>query len=51
MPEIRSSAPAAPGTADDPLGTVKALVAWLVVGIPAAWGIFQVVKKSLDLFK
>lgn len=26
------------------------LLAWLVVGVPAAWGIEQTVKKSLALF-
>ena len=26
------------------------LVAWLVVGIPAAWGVSQTVIRSLDLF-
>jgi hypothetical protein len=50
MPEIRSSVPAT-AEATDPLGAVKLLGAWLFVGIPAAWGIFQVVKKSMDLFK
>jgi len=33
-------------------GDVFALVAsWLVVGIPALWGIAQVVVKSLALFR
>ena len=27
------------------------IVAWLVVGIPAAWGVSQTVIRSLDLFK
>ena len=27
------------------------IVAWLVVGIPAAWGVSQTVMRSLDLFK
>lgn len=26
------------------------IVAWLVVGIPAAWGVSQTVMRSLDLF-
>ena len=26
------------------------LVAWLVVGLPAAWGVTQTVKRSMDLF-
>ena len=27
------------------------IVAWLVVGIPAAWGVSQTVMRSMDLFK
>lgn len=27
------------------------VVAWLLVGIPLAWGIFQTVKKALQLFE
>jgi hypothetical protein len=27
------------------------IVAWLIVGIPAAWGVTQTVKRSMDLFK
>ena len=30
---------------------VLLVIAWLVVGIPAAWGVAQTVTKSLDLFK
>lgn len=30
---------------------LKLLLAWLLVGIPLAWGVWQVFKKSLDLFK
>jgi len=26
------------------------VVAWLVVGIPAAWGVSQTVMRSMDLF-
>ena len=29
---------------------VKRLAAWLFVGIPLAWGVWQVVVKSLALF-
>lgn len=33
-------------------GATLALIAsWLVVGIPAAWGVVQVVAKSLALFR
>ena len=28
----------------------RLFVAWLLVGIPLAWGVWQVFKKSLDLF-
>jgi hypothetical protein len=35
----------------DPLMTVKLLLAWSFVGIPLAWGVWQVVVKSLALFK
>ena len=27
------------------------VVAWLVVGLPAAWGVSQTVMRSLDLFR
>jgi hypothetical protein len=27
------------------------LASWLVVGIPAAWGVAEVVRKSVALFK
>ena len=27
------------------------VVAWLIVGIPAAWGVTQTAKRSMDLFK
>jgi hypothetical protein len=30
---------------------VKVLLAWVVVLIPAGWGVMQVVIKSADLFK
>jgi hypothetical protein len=37
--------------APDPLAPVKIAFAWLFVGLPAAWGIWQVFVKSLALFK
>jgi hypothetical protein len=41
-----------PGDAPaDPMAMPKLLGAWLFVGIPAAWGIWQVFQKSLALFK
>ncbi len=30
---------------------LKLVVAWLVVGIPAAWGVAQVLAKSMALFR
>ena len=27
------------------------VVAWMVVGVPLAWGVLQVIAKSLDLFR
>ena len=30
---------------------VVLIIAWLIVGIPAAWGVTQTVKRSMDLFK
>ena len=41
-----------PGDAPaDPQAPLKLLIAWLVVGLPAAWGVWQVFVKSLALFK
>lgn len=31
--------------------TLALVVAWLVVGVPMAWGVLQVIRKSLDLFR
>jgi hypothetical protein len=31
--------------------TLALVVAWLIVGVPLAWGVWQVFVKSLDLFK
>jgi hypothetical protein len=30
---------------------LKLVAAWALVGIPLAWGVWQVFQKSLDLFK
>jgi uncharacterized membrane protein len=35
----------------DPLNSVKLLVAWAIVGIPLAWGVWKVVLSALKLFK
>ena len=30
---------------------VRLVGAWALVGVPLAWGVWQVFKKSLDLFR
>jgi hypothetical protein len=30
---------------------LKLFAAWTLVGVPLAWGVWQVFQKSLDLFK
>jgi hypothetical protein len=54
MPDARPDAPTTPNPGDapaDPQAPVKLLLSWLFVGLPAAWGIWQVFVKSLALFK
>ena len=34
-----------------PLLRIKLIAAWALVGVPLAWGVSQVVIKSLDLFR
>ena len=48
-----ASAPAANDRSPEQPRTSRALliVAWLVVGIPAVWGVSQTVMRSLDLFR
>jgi hypothetical protein len=31
--------------------TFQLVVAWALVGVPLAWGVWQVVVKSMDLFR
>ncbi|WP_210513849.1 MFS transporter small subunit [Hymenobacter terricola] len=45
-PQLNSSAPAADGGSG---GSV--VLAWLVVGLPLAWGVSQTFLKALALFK
>jgi hypothetical protein len=33
-----------------PTSHLLLIIAWLVVGIPTAWGVSQMVLRSLDLF-
>jgi hypothetical protein len=37
--------------APDPMLGVKLVVAWGIVGIPLAWGVWKVVLNALKLFK
>ena len=30
---------------------IRLLAAWGLVGIPLAWGVWQVIQRSLDLFR
>lgn len=30
---------------------MKMLIAWLVVGLPLSWGVYQSMMKSMPLFK
>ncbi len=47
------SAPVVGYRSPEPPRTSRALliVAWLVVGLPAAWGVSQTVMRSMDLFR
>lgn len=38
-------------TPRDPLTAVKLVLAWSIVGVPLAWGVWQVFQKSLALFR
>ncbi|MFM7215041.1 MAG: hypothetical protein ACKO3H_09215 [Verrucomicrobiota bacterium] len=31
--------------------TLKLVIAWLLVGVPLAWGVIQSIEKSLPLFR
>ena len=31
--------------------TLRLIIAWTVVGVPALWGVSQVIQKSLALFR
>lgn len=54
MSAIRGE-PEAPRAAGEEAATrthwLELLVAWAIVGVPALWGVAQVVEKSLALFR
>ena len=37
--------------AGDGSPVARLVLAWMLVGVPLAWGVWQVFKKSLDLFR
>lgn len=37
------------GPTSPPMGVV--VIAWLWVGLPLAWGVFETFKKTLELFR
>ena len=47
--ELRAAPATAVGQAAP--SPVKLSAAWTLVGVPLAWGVLQVFKKSLDLFR
>jgi len=53
--DVRQSAPirvpADTSRSGSPAAKLNLLLAWTVVGVPLAWGVSQVLKKSLDLFR
>ena len=42
---------AANAGAQDPMLALKLVVAWAIVGVPLAWGVWKVVLSALKLFK
>ncbi len=51
MPDPRNVSSNPGDASPDPMAGAKLAFAWLFVGIPAAWGIWQVFVKSLALFQ
>lgn len=45
------SADSGPRPSGSAVIVLKLILAWALVGIPLAWGVWQVFKKSLDLFR
>ena len=50
MPDSFGSTAAPQNAAPDSMGGAKLALSWLFVGIPLAYGVWQVVVKTLDLF-
>lgn len=43
--------PRTPGGVDPAGGRAALVAAWLLVGIPLAWGVYETVVKSMALFE
>lgn len=43
--------PASPEPPARPTSAARLAFAWTLVGVPLAWGVYQVFVKSLDLFR
>jgi uncharacterized membrane protein len=51
-PDVQAARPAsADGGAQDSMVALKLVVAWAIVGVPLAWGVWKVVLNALKLFK
>ena len=48
--QTRDGGQAAAGSQDSMLG-IKLVIAWAIVGVPLAWGVWKVVLSALKLFK
>ena len=43
--------PRSSGTTRPPTTPVQLAAAWALVGVPLAWGVWQVIQKSMALFR
>jgi hypothetical protein len=52
MPDAHTPAPDVyPSDTGHSVETLKLVVSWLWVGVPAAWGVYHVVVDALKLFR
>lgn len=47
----RDTAPHSTGETPSPTTPVQLIAAWALVGVPLAWGVWQVIQKSMALFR
>lgn len=50
-PPAATEARGTPPTPVRPTSAARLAFAWALVGVPLAWGVYQVFLKSLDLFR